>query len=190
MNIEEELNKLDMKKTALVGLFLLAIYWLIFFDNGRSLEAQTEQARQTITRNQTSQKMVKDALADKGKFENDIKNIILNMKDFQKYFSADVDPNSLQAQVSDFAEQRGLVVNSLKPAARKNEFPGYTETGVGFQVEGSFHNIMSFVSDLTKMDRVIDFSEMKFRATSSGENPQVELQTIMVMYSAKENQDG
>lgn len=186
MDLTSLLNKIDSKKAALAGLVLAGFYWAMFFNNGASFDAEIEKARQTIQRNQSSREQVKLALADKGKFEDEIQNITLNMRDFQKYFSVTIDSNGLQAKVSEAAENRGLIVNNLKPAKRDNEFSNYSETAVAFRVEGPFHNIMQFVSDMTKMDKVIDFSVMKFITKEPGEVPSVELDTILVMYNSSE----
>lgn len=184
MDIQEEFNKLDLQKCFIGGFVLLGLYYLLLFDSGARIDAQVAQANQNLTQNRTAMQRVRKALEDKTKFEEEIKNITRNMQDFQKYFSADMNMNLLQSRVSQLAEQHSLVVNSLKPVEKANEFPKYKETAVEFKIEGPFHNVMEFVSSLTKQERAIDFSEMVFKTTVKGDYPLVELTTVLVVYTA------
>jgi len=186
MDFQEEFNKLDLKKCLGIGVGILGLYWVLLFDDGSRLQAQIIQARQTIVKNRAALEKVRKALDDKKKFEKEIKNITLNMKDFQKYFAPDMDTNKLLSKVSAFAEQHGVVVNNLKPVTKESEFPKYTETAVEFKIEGSFHSVMEFVASLTQMQKAIDFSKMEFKTTVKGDYPLVELTTVLVVYGSSE----
>lgn len=188
MDVFEEFSKLDLQKSFLGGVMLAVLYYFLLFDDGSAIDAQIAQSRQSIQQNKQALARVRQALEDQKKFEDEIKNITLNMKDFQRYFANDVELNDIQAWVSQLAEQHSLVVNSLKPVEKEKEFPKYKETAVEFKVEGPFHNLMEFISSLTKQERAIDFSQMKFKVTVKGDYPLVELTTVLVVYSALENE--
>ncbi|MEM7646024.1 MAG: hypothetical protein AAF203_03870, partial [Pseudomonadota bacterium] len=123
--IQAQLALLDMQKCVAIGLGLAAVYYVLFFNSGATIDAQTAAARAEITKNQTTLQKVRKALEDQKNFEKDIKNITKNMKDFQKFFAADMTINDLQSRVSEFAEGSNLVVNSLKPSKKNSEFPDY-----------------------------------------------------------------
>lgn len=186
MDLQEEFNKLDLQKCFAIGIGLAALYWVLWYNDGSGFDTQIIQAQQNISKNQAALNQVREALDDKKKFEEEIKTITQNMKDFQRYFAPDMDTNKLQAKVSQLAEQHSLVVINLKPLEKTSEFPKYSETAVEFRIEGPFHNIMEFISSLTKMEKAIDFSKMNFKTTVKGDYPLVELQTTLVVYGAKE----
>ena len=187
MDIVEEFKKLDLPKSFAIGLGVAGLYWVLVFDSGKSLQAQIDVASKEIAKNRTSLERVRKALDDKNKFQAEIKDINLNMKDFQRYFAPDMDINKLLSQVSTFAEKHGLTVNRLKPKERQSEFEKFEETSVEFEVEGVFHNVMEFVSSLTKMEKAIDFSKMEFETTVRGDYPQVKLKTVLVVYTSSED---
>ncbi len=187
MDLMEEFNKLDLQKCFLVGIALVFFYWLLLYDAGTSIDVQIVQQKQSQQKNSEALKRVRKALDDKVRFEEEIQTISANMKDFQTYFSPEgMDINVLQGRVSKLAEDHSLIVNKMSPEERSSEFPKYGETAVKFSIEGPFHNIMEFVSSLTKQERALDFSEMKFKTTVKGDYPLVELQTVLVVYTSKD----
>ena len=186
MDLQEEFNKIDLQKSFLVGVVILGLYWMLFYDDGASYDALITQARQAEAKSLSSLQKVRKALDDQKKFEDEIKNITLNMKDFQKYFADTMDVNTLLSKVSTYAEEHNIVVNNLKPVQKTSEFPNYPEVAVEFKVEGSFHNVMEFIADLTRMKKAIDFSKMEFKTTVKGDYPLVQLTTTLVVYNASE----
>ncbi len=191
MDLMEEFNKLDMQKCFLVGVGLVFFYWLLFYDGGKTLDAQIAQQIQSQKKNETALQRVRKALDDKVRFEEEIQTISRNMQDFQKYFSPEgMSINVLQSRVSKLAENHSLIVNKMEPGERSSEFPKYKETAVTFSIEGPFHNVMEFISSLTKQERAIDFSEMNFKSTVKGDYPLVELTTTLVVYTANEVEGG
>ncbi len=190
MDLQEEFNKLDLKMCLMIGFGLAAGYWFLFFDNGVVLESQISQHQTQINTARTSLDQVKKAIEDKARFQREIEEITLNMKDFQKYFAAGVDANKLLSKVSQFAEKYGLVVEFAKAVTKNKEFPNYEETAVEFVVEGNFHNIMEFISSLTTMEKAIDFSKMEFFTEVGGDFPVVKLKTTLVVYSSSDSLQG
>lgn len=190
MDLQEEFNKLDLQKCFMGGFLLAVIYWVLFFDNGAAIDAQIIQTQGSIQKNKTVLVKVRKALENKKKYEKEIKDIALNMQDFQKVFYQDMDSDGLQAKVSEIAEQVELTVNSLAPTKKKSEFKDYSEEAVTFKVEGPFHNIMHFIARLTDMGKAIDFSKMRFKSKVQGDEPLVELETTLVVYSSLDDFEG
>ena len=188
-DLQAQLAQLDLQKCIAIGLAIAAFYYVVVFDHGTKLEGRVQSARQEITKSQATLAKVKRALEDQKKFQEDIKGITSNMKDFQKFFASDMSMNELQSNVSKFAEQSKLVVNKLKPKNKDSEFPNYQETAVEFEIEGNFHNIMEFISLLTRMERAIDFDSMEFKTVVGGDYPVIKLTTVLVVYSSTENAD-
>ena len=186
MNVRDQFNQLDMRKSVTIGLFLAVFYYLLAFNDGSSIDRTAAQLRSQMATQQSSLNQVQQALADKKKFELEIKNIALNMKDFNRYFIEPMSVIDLSGKISTFAEENELVINTLKPSEKDREFPDYPETAVEFTVEGNFHNIMIFVSRLTQMKKAIDFNSMEFTTVTGGDFPVVQLKTTLVVYGSRE----
>lgn len=191
MDLQEEFNKLDLQKSLLIGIVLAGLYYMMLFNDGTGILVQISNVKASIKENQAALAQVQQAIADQKKFDREIKVITQNMKDFESYFDPrGTTQNDLQAKISGFAEKHSLQVNEMKPAPKNSEFPNYKETAVVFKVEGPFHNVMEFISSLTKMDKVIDFNKMNFVITVPGDYPLVQLTTTLVVYSKMEGSEG
>lgn len=187
-DLQAQFAQLDIPKSLGIGLMIAALYYVVFFNSGKKIDLQIKNDKAALTKSQATLKKVQKAVKDQKKFSDEIKNITKNVKDFQKFFADDLSLNDLQANVSQFAEQNNLVVNNLKPFETEPEFKKYKETAVIFEVEGSFHNIMEFISSLTQMNKAIDFSKMEFSTVVSGDYPVIRLTTTLIVYSSEESE--
>lgn len=187
MNWQDQLNRLDLQKCLGVGVLLAAVYYFVFFNSGAQIDSQIQQSTVELAKSRDTLDKVKKAFEDQKKFQTEIIEINKNMKDFQKYFSTNMTVNDLLGKVSGFAEKTQISVNNLKPGNASNEFPEYPETVIEFEVEGTFHNIMEFVSQLTQMNKAIDFKIMEFKIAVAGDFPVVKLKTVLVVYNSKDS---
>jgi type IV pilus assembly protein PilO len=70
--------------------------------------------------------------------------------------------SSLLKQVSDLGIAAGLNIKSWKPSARTDHPSGIVyEIPVAVDVEGTYHNLGYFLSSLTKLNRIVNISNMK-----------------------------
>ena len=188
INIVEIFNNLDIPKSLGVGLIFGLLYYFAPFDGGAKLTRQIQEEQIKVNQKELEIKKIQAAFEDMEKFQKEIEEVAKNMLDFDEYFSETMPVLELQSSISEKAEQYTLVVNNMKPVERSSEFPAYQETAVSFDVEGNFHNVMEFLSELTQMKRAIDFSAMEFRTVVKGDFPIVSLKTEMVVYSSKPNE--
>jgi len=185
VDIKQEFEKLDIPKSLGIGLVIAGLYWVLWFDDGSSIDRQINQKNQEITASRNKIKSIVETIENQKKFELELKELNQNIKDFQVYFERDVDQNDLQTKVSKLAEQNKVVLNKLTKAEdRDSEFDKYKETAVYFEIEGDFNSIMEFISKLTEMNSAIDFSKMEFKALVGGDFPVVSFKTTLVVYSS------
>lgn len=188
-DLQEQFNQLDVKQCLLIGLGIAVFYYFLVFDDGSRLRSRIATTKKTLTTKQGNLANVRKALENQKKFEADIDEITSNMRDFQTYFNDDMDQNGLFEKVSTFAEESGVVVEKLTPKEKKKEFTDYKEIAVEFTIEGSFHNVMEFVSRLTQMNKAIDFHKMSFKTVVGGDFPVIKLETVLVVYSLEPKEE-
>ena len=184
MNFGEEFEKLDATKSIAIGLLLAGLYWVLFYDDGSRMLTQIQGLQQEIVKQTTAKDHVEKAIQDKEKFQKEIDEINLNLRDFQLYFSAQLNSNAIQEKVSQLATEHDLVLETLRPIEKQAEFSTFNETAVDLTLQGDFHNIMEFISSLSKMKRVLDFSKMEFETITSGARQKINLKTTLVVYSS------
>ena len=112
---------------------------------------------------------IKVSLENKEIFERENKELFQNMKDFEHYFTPSVNNSVLLEMVSKSAEKSNIVIDSLKPDQAYGEFSDYPDKVISMDVHGYFHDLMEFISKLTKMERVIDFRGMNLKMVKEEE---------------------
>jgi type IV pilus assembly protein PilO len=81
--------------------------------------------------------------------------------------------SSLLKQVSDMGIAAGLEIKSWKPGQKTTHSSGIVyEIPVSVEVIGTYHNLGYFLSSLTKLNRIVNISDMKLSSpkTGKGEN--------------------
>ncbi|MCB0378898.1 MAG: type 4a pilus biogenesis protein PilO [Bdellovibrionales bacterium] len=176
-------SQLDIKKAGMIGVGLAAFYYFLFFNDGQRIEAQIRMTQSEIATKSAQLDKVKKAVADQKKFEAEISQISNYMKEFLQFFPASVDSNEVMTGISKAAENFKITIIDIKPGKESNEFPEYPETVVEFQVEGDFHQIMKFLASMTTVKRALDFSVLKFKSVKTDDDPRVQLEGKVVVYS-------
>ena len=179
----EQLDQIDIKQAAMGGFLVAVVYYLLLFNDGKQLKAQISQVDQEIkVQTQTKQK-IQSAISERERFEQEAEEINTNLKTFLSYFPPNANQNQVMKKVSQYAEKNKITIVSLKPIDKVAEFQDYPEMAFEFEIEGTFHQLMQFISDLTQMKRAIDFGKMKLKVATRGEVPTVKLSSTLITYS-------
>ncbi|MCJ8277570.1 MAG: type 4a pilus biogenesis protein PilO [Bdellovibrionales bacterium] len=185
--LKDQLDKIDTKQALMVGILIAVLYYFAAFDDGRRIDYEIAEAQKQIAADRATLAKVEKALQDKKRFESEIREITNHMKEFQEYFPLNFSGNTLEAKVTEFSQKYGLTVINLKQLPIESEFKNYPETTVEFVVEGEFHNIMNFVSEITKLKKAMDFKDMNFKVSQQADDPKIKFRTKLTVYG---NTDG
>lgn len=184
------LNRLEITQAFLIGLVLTVMYYFLMFDNGQAILQQVDDLKKQYQSQQVTLKKIKKALEDKRRFEQEAEEINTNLEAFLRYFPSESDQNKLMKEVSQSAEVHQVTVLSLKPVDRAPEFPSYPETAFSFEVEGTFNQIMGFISNLTQLKRAIDFKKTEIRTSNSGQDPILKFTSTLVIFGRSPDGSG
>ena len=99
-----------------------------------------------------------------------------------EFFPDDMNQNSFMKAISKAAEDNSSIVVSLKPKAKESEYASYPEMAFEFVIEGGYHNIMNFISDLTELKRAIDLRKTTLTVVAQEKVPRVSLKTTLIVY--------
>lgn len=180
-----QLDELDPKVAFLGGLLLAALYYFLVFDDGSALKRRTSSLQNEIDVQKKTLAGIEEALLNKKKFQDEAAEINASIESFLAYFPEEIgsaQTNEFIKEISKAAEKNSATVVSLKPAPGGNEFPDYPELGFEFTVEATYVNIMRFISDLTKLKRVIDFTETTLKVVGSEKIPRISFETTLIVY--------
>ncbi len=162
MGIKEELYELPPAKCFLIGLVFCAAYYFIFFDKGDQFVEMITRTQAEVNNKTERLAEVQKTVADKNSFKQKVKDLENDFLEILKFFPVNMNMNDVQKEISGLLSQRELKVDSVKEVAVQNRFTGYIENGVDLEAIADFHQVMSFLADITKLNKVVDFRSMDF----------------------------
>ncbi|MBI5846445.1 MAG: type 4a pilus biogenesis protein PilO [Nitrospirae bacterium] len=119
------------------------------------LETQIDKQNNEIAASQA-----KAAKLDVLKTENE--RLVKRINELKEQLPDEKEISSLLKQVSDMGIAAGLEIKSWKPSPKKAHPSGIVhEIPVSVDVVGSYHNLGYFLSSLTKLNRIVNISNMK-----------------------------
>ena len=177
--INEQLENITIQQSVLIGIVLAVFYYALLFDDGSILDRQITEAMDSIERDKVTLSKVEKALEDKKRFESEIRETTNYMKIYQEYFPITFSGNVLESKVTEFSKKYNLTIVSLKQLPSESEFKNYPETMLQVEVEGEYHKIMSFISDITKIKKAMVFKKMKFTVAKPSFLPKFRFQFIL-----------
>ena len=185
MGIKEDFNNLEPAKALMIGFVVAAIYYFLIFDKGDLIAQEKATAQANIAQKSERLKQVANAMNNKVAFQKEVDDLTKNFDDLIKYFPVDLDMNNMLYQVRKKLEQTNNKIDSIKKGdSRNHRFEGYNEVTIEIESQGGFHDIMSFLADLTTLDRVVDFVDLDLESNGSNdETSQIKLKLILSVFS-------
>jgi type IV pilus assembly protein PilO len=143
--------------------------------------ATIEKLKKEITKQEQdiskSQSMV--AKLDELKVENE--RLKAELKTLEAYLPAEEEISSLLKQVEELVRESELQLISWNPSAKRRHSSGIVyEVPVSIALSGSYHNLASFFSELTKIDRIVNVNNI----TMSGKGAKRATAILSVSFSA------
>ena len=108
------------------------------------------------------------------------------LNELKKQLPDEKEVTSLLKQVSDYAIQSGLKVDLWKPTTRKTHPSGIVyEIPVNVELSGSYHNLGYLFSNLTKLNRIVNISDLKLQEKEMvGSNALLKINFTATTFSA------
>jgi len=101
--------------------------------------------------------------------------LIKRINELKEQLPVEKEISSLLKQVSDLGTAAGLNIKSWRPGAKATHPSGIVyQIPVAVDVEGTYHNLGYFLSSLTKLNRIVNISDMKL-----GSPKQVKGETVL-----------
>jgi Tfp pilus assembly protein PilO len=158
--MEERLQKLTHGMALLISLALAAVYYFSMYDGGESREQQIQNINSEITRAQTDIERMNKAIKDAQVYRDlsaklgDELNLVVSA------LPAEYNTVELMKVLSTEAKGSGLSILSLNGQSstastsdKKDIF--YEPVVVSAAFEGTFNQVVQFLSNLTKVNRII-----------------------------------
>lgn len=186
-NIVQQLAELQWSRVAVGGLVLTILYWAALFDDGSQLIAQTTAARQEQAQKEKELQDAKTELANADQFELKVKEMASQFEKIVEFMPENMSTADLTAIATEQASRAGLKLMKTEPntSMASGEQPSfYTTTKLNITLEGGFSEIASFLSNVTKIPRLLTFQNLELASTAEAdpERPRLVVTGTLVGY--------
>lgn len=191
MNLSDALSRLTTARAFILGIVLAAIYYIGFFDNGANIKAAIQQSRQTI-QTQTQQSSVLDRELDQmRKMKQSYSELGNTLKKLLSYIPENFRSADFQKLVSEEAKIAGVNIDRItnqqsgySPQGGDQKIPPeFEELGVDVQLSGSYSQILTFLSNLTKHKQLFILNKFTMSVVPNN-SPNSQSDQVLVSFDA------
>lgn len=185
--MEEQLRNLTMTKCLVVSLVLAGFYYAGAYNDGTALETQIAGMDQQLSANQTEVAAVQKAIQDAERYEKTMAALGKEMEVVLKAIPKDISSVDLMKIISNEAKVVGVEINSLGDSRGnpENSTALYVPVAVDLAIKGTYNQVMLFLSNLTKLDKIINTANLTLTAqsvTTPTQSPSIDLKVLVEAY--------
>lgn len=170
--MEEKLQQLSISKAIMIGIALAGVYFFAIYDSGSRLETQISTKQAETTKAQQELTAIKKAIADAERFQKTKETLGQELDLVLKAIPVELTPLEFMRIVSNEAKVVGASILSLTqgrenrtaaPVGKDQEKPFFEPVSVNIGLEGTYNQLMMFLSNLTKVDKIVTVSNLKLQ---------------------------
>lgn len=163
LNIKFDLKKvpkgariaIDVAPAVIIAILFVVLVYMPKTKEVKILNADISKQENEIAKNKT-----KAAKLDILKIEND--KLIKELKELQEKLPEEEGVSSLIQQLSEMAAKADIDILTWKPEAKKAHPSGIVEEiPFSLTLAGTYHNLGSFFSSLTRLNRIVNVSDLQ-----------------------------
>lgn len=169
LNLDKILKLAPMQKFVVLLLlnFVLlgAFYYLVYKGKGE----EVDYLQQELNKLQAKHAEQKKVLANLPKFRKENEALKVKFKELLKLLPNTKEIPSLLTNISNLAQDCGLEILLFEP---QKEIPRdfYADIPVEMQVNGDYHNIGYFFDKVSKLERIVNISDISIAVSSKKKN--------------------
>lgn len=139
---------------------ILSVIIIVLFILPKQKEIQELNTKIDAQNNEIAASEAKVAKLDILKKENE--RLVNRINELKEQLPEEKEISSLLKQVSDLGIASGLNIKAWRPGQKTTHPSGIVyEIPVSVEVEGTYHNLGYFLSSLTRLNRIVNISNMK-----------------------------
>ncbi|MEW6214952.1 MAG: type 4a pilus biogenesis protein PilO [Nitrospirota bacterium] len=145
---------------SLLPALIITIVVIIFMVLPKNKESKALENKISVQENEIAKSQAKTAKLTELTSENE--RLRKRLTELKEQLPEEKEVSSLLKQVSDLGIRSGLQISLWKPEEKKTHVSGIVyEIPVSVELSGSYHNLCYFFSSLTKLNRIVNLSNIK-----------------------------
>ncbi len=188
MNFLVKLAEFSWQKVMLIALAVTAGYYFLMFDDGTSLDASITAIKSSVESEKDLLKKTAEAMNDLQRFKEDLNSQEAQVKEVLAFLPRQMNASELLSTIQDRANQAGLRILKTDPQdeVRKVEF--YEVMTINLELGGTFPQIVTFLSLISKLPRLVTLEKMDLAATDNrgSDSTRIEFKATLLGYRFSE----
>jgi type IV pilus assembly protein PilO len=192
--MEERLRGITFTQSLIVGVALIGLYWGMFYDNGAKLEANIRAAESETVVLQKEIESVRKAIADAERYKQTMAALGSEIEKIVQAMPTKYTPLDFMRAISNEAKGVGTEINQItSPQNFRNNDPNaaamfYEEVPIEVDLTGNYNQIMLFLSNLTRLDKIITVKQLSMESKSrtgteaASSSPRIDLKASFLAY--------
>lgn len=162
-----QLAELDWLKVVGVGIALAAVYYFLMYDNGAALEANIKAANDRLATAKTQLQNTERAMENANRFEKEMQATSRQFEKITEFMPPTIGAAELTAIINQQAQASG-VRPKIEPKGEDAPSGFYQTSRVDLQLEGTFAQIVTFLSYLSRVPRLLTFDHVELKQPEGG----------------------
>lgn len=158
--MEEKLKNLPFGTALIINLILSVVYYFSLYDNGSALENQIQATKTQLTASENELENLKKAVEDAERFKQTMATLGTEMERILLAIPSQLTSMELMKIISTEAKSVGVDIKNLAGQAgtassAKDTKQFYEAVTVEVTISGSYNQVMMFLSNLTRLDKIL-----------------------------------
>jgi type IV pilus assembly protein PilO len=161
-----KLAEIDAKQALAIGLVIAFIYLFVIPESIPEIEASIRSTRESLKQEQKLLNETEKASEDANRFQRESEMIGAQFKELIQYLPTETNTSQILQVLQREAGSAGAEIIKVQPApkAEKKEF--YEAASMDVELQGSYSQLVLFLSYLSKVPRLLTFNEVELTAVN------------------------
>ncbi len=175
--MEQQLQNLTMGKAIVAGVVLTVLYFFIMYNDGSAIQQKIAGSNTEIQTKEAELEKIKKAVSDAERYQNTKRALGAELDSVLKAIPAQLTSQDLMKIVSTEAKAMGINLN-INPsqysgqASPDDKSVFFEPVVVSLSLEGTYNQLMSFLSAITKVDKIITLSSLNLVNAAANRAPE------------------
>jgi Tfp pilus assembly protein PilO len=193
-----KLNDTPWGKVWIAGILVGLVYYMAMFDDGSQINLAVEQSKESLVEAEKQLKATRESVENANRFEAEVSRIAEQFARITDFMPERMGAAELTGVITDNATRAGAKLLRTEPEKRQetrsDKVDFFETTRVAFQLEGSFSQLVTFLSLVSQENRLFTFEDVELAADESAPPDAPILtfrgQIVGYRYTGKKTADG
>jgi type IV pilus assembly protein PilO len=165
-------------------ILVVSVYFMVI----KPKYATIEKLKKEIAKQEQDVSKAQSMVAKLDELKKKNERLKADLKALEEYLPAEKEISSLLKQVEELVRESELQLLNWRPSAKRRHSSGIVyEVPVSIALTGSYHNLASFFSELTKIDRIVNVNNISMSgAKAKGTVAELKVSFSAVTFTAVE----